>query len=326
MSNENKKNNLTLIVPVYNEQDCIVPFINEVCKVHKDKLSNWNIHILFVNDGSTDNTLKVIKTSNRDILESKVKIHYISFSRNFGKEPAIFAGLKHAYDLVTSQYYVVMDVDLQDPPSLLPTMIDYLECNKDYNRVATRRSTRKGEPVVRSFFAKCFYKLINKTSDVKLVDGARDFQIMTGIYVKSLLKCGEYNRFFKGLSQWVGFKTHWIEYENIQRTKGKTKWSFFGLFKYSLEGLIAFSSLPLKMISCFGFFLSFLTFFALLFVVIKALCFGDRVAGWPSTICIILLMSGILIFSIGILGLYLEKAYTETKNRPIYIVEEKNLD
>ena len=241
------------------------------------------------------------------------------FSRNFGKEAAIYAGLKKT----KADYVILMDVDLQDPPSLIPEMIKYID---DYDIVATRRVTRTGEPKIRSFFARRFYKIMNRLSDIELVDGARDFKLMNRHVVDSVLELKENNRFSKGIFEWVGFNTKWIEYENVTRTEGETSWSFWKLFKYSIEGIVSFTVAPLYISAIIGIIFSIVAFIAILIIVIKTLLFGDPVSGWPSTISVILLIGGIQLFSIGILGQYLAKVYTETKNRPKYIIKEDNLD
>ena len=244
---------------------------------------------------------------------------YISFSRNFGKESAIFAGLKNAQgDLVC-----IMDVDLQDPPSLLPTMISSIG---EADIVATRRVSRKGESKIRSFFARLFYKIFNKVSKVELVDGARDYRVMTRQVVDAILELNEYNRFSKGIFSWVGFKTKWIEYENVERLHGETSWSFWGLLAYSIEGVVSFTAIPLFLSTILGIIFSLAAFVLMIFIVIRNLLYSDPVAGWTSTICMILLLGGIQLFSIGILGMYLGKTFTEIKNRPIYIIEETNLE
>ncbi|MEE0902292.1 MAG: glycosyltransferase family 2 protein, partial [Methanobrevibacter sp.] len=243
------------------------------------------------------------------------------FSRNFGKESALFAGLrKSSGDLVC-----VMDVDLQDPPQLLPKMIEIIE-NEEYDVIATRRVSRKGEPAIRSFLARLFYKFINQISKIELVDGARDYRVMTRQVVDAILELNEYNRFSKGLFNWVGFKTKWLEYENIERAEGETSWSFLELVGYSIEGIIAFSTAPLSLSTVFGILFSVVAFILIIFIVIRNLVFSDPVAGWTSTICVILLLGGIQLFSIGILGKYLEKTYLECKNRPIYIIQESSMD
>lgn len=304
---------LSIVVPCFNEEDSVEIFFKEIQKT----LIKYDYEIIFVNDGSRDNTLDVIKKL--AINNSNVK--FISFSRNFGKESALYAGLKNA----TGDLICVMDVDLQDPPGLLPQMIETIETT-DYDIVATRRVTRAGEPKIKSFFARVFYFLFNKISKMELVDGARDYRLMSRQVVDSILDLEEYNRFSKGLFQWVGFNTKWIEYENIERVAGETSWSFWGLFKYSIEGIVAFTTVPLSISTFFGIIFSIIAFILILIVVLKNLLFSNPVPGWTSTICIILLLGGIELFSIGILGKYLEKTYTETKNRPIFIIKETNID
>ncbi len=299
---------LEIVVPCYNEEKNIKIFYNEISEVLKD-YDDWKI--IFVNDGSTDDTLNEIKK-----LESNVK--YVSFSRNFGKEAAIYAGLEKS----SADYVILMDVDLQDPPSLISKMIDNIN---DYDIVAARRVSRKGEPIIRSFFARMFYKIMNKISDIELVDGARDYRLMKRYVVDSILELNENNRFSKGIFQWVGFNTKWLEYENIERTQGKTSWSFWQLFKYSLEGIMSFTIAPLYISTIVGIIISIIAFISIIFIVVRTFLFGDPVSGWPSTISVILFIGGIQLFSIGILGQYLAKTYIETKNRPKYIIKEENL-
>lgn len=297
---------LDIVVPCYNEEKSIKIFYDEINNVLGSDIE-WNI--IFVNDGSSDNTLGEIKKLDN--------INYISFSRNFGKEAAIYAGLKKT----TADYVVLMDVDLQDPPSLISEMIKYSD---DFDIVATRRVSRAGEPKIRSFFARMFYKIINRISNIELVDGARDFRLMNRIVVDSVLELGENNRFSKGIFQWIGFDTKWIEYENIERIEGETSWSFWQLFKYSIEAILSFTVAPLYMSTIIGIIFSIIAFISILFIVIRTLLYGDPVSGWPSTISIILFIGGIQLFSIGILGQYLAKTYIETKNRPKYIIKEDN--
>ena len=281
------------IVPCFNEEEVIPLYYEEMQKVRKQEEGKIDFEIIFIDDGSKDKTLEVIKK----LSEQDECIHYVSFSRNFGKEAAMYAGFEHA----NGEYVVTMDVDLQDPPHLIPEMIRCIE-EEGYDSVATRRVTRKGEPPIRSFFARRFYGLINKISDADIVDGARDFRMMKRDMVNAILSMPEYNRFTKGIFGWVGFKTKWIEFENVERAAGETKWSFWKLFRYALEGIIAF--------------------LFLLFVVIRATIFGDPVAGWPSLICVISFLSGIQLLGIGVVGMYLSKTYLETKKRPIYIKKE----
>ena len=300
---------LDIVVPCYNEEEMLQIFYKEV----SDNLKNIKWNVIFVNDGSNDNTLEVIK----ELKNSYDNVKYISFSRNFGKESAIYAGLNYS----TEDYVVLMDADLQDPPSLIPKMMEYI---KEYDIVGTRRVTRKGEPFIRSFFARLFYKIANKITKIELVDGARDFRLMKREVVNAILDLKEYNRFSKGIFQWVGFKTKWLEYENIERQKGESSWSFWELFKYSIEGIVSFTTAPLHIATITGIFFSIIAFLAIIVIVIKTLLFGEHVEGWPSTVSIILFLSGIQLFAAGIIGEYLAKIYLESKKRPIYIIKEKD--
>lgn len=304
---------ISIIVPCYNEEETIEIFLREISKIENEisKRYNESFEYVFVDDGSTDNTLEILKRSN---------VKYISFSRNFGKEAGLYAGLRAA----KGDYVAVMDVDLQDPPELLIEMYESLQSG-EYDCVAAKRSTRKGEPAVRSFFAKCFYKLINRMSDTEIVDGARDYRLMTRKMTDALLSLKEYNRFSKGLFSWVGFKTKWLEYENIERSAGSTKWSFNKLFMYSLDGIMAFSVAPLALASIIGIIMCILSIIMILIVIVKTLIWGDPVAGYPSLICAILFLSGTQMFFTGVLGQYLAKTYLETKNRPVYIVKDSNI-
>lgn len=301
------------IVPCFNEEEVIPLYYEEMQKVRKQEEGKIDFEIIFIDDGSKDKTLEVIKK----LSEQDECIHYVSFSRNFGKEAAMYAGFEHA----KGEYVVTMDVDLQDPPHLIPEMIRCIE-EEGYDSVATRRVTRKGEPPIRSFFARRFYGLINRISDADIVDGARDFRMMKRDMVDAILSMPEYNRFTKGIFGWVGFKTKWIEFENVERAAGETKWSFWKLFRYALEGIIAFSTVPLTIVSLIGVIVCIIAFLFLLFVVIRAAIFGDPVAGWPSLICVISFLSGIQLLGIGVVGMYLSKTYLETKKRPIYIKKE----
>lgn len=301
------------IVPCFNEEEVIPIYYQEMQKVRKQEEGKIDFEIIFIDDGSKDKTLEVVKK----LSEQDESVHYVSFSRNFGKEAALYAGLEHA----KGKYVVTMDVDLQDPPYLIPEMIRCIE-EEGYDSVATRRVTREGEPPIRSFFARQFYKLINKISDANIVDGARDFRMMKREMVDAILSMPEYNRFTKGIFGWVGFKTKWLEYKNIERAAGETKWSFWKLFRYALEGIIAFSTVPLTVVSLIGVFVCFIAFVFLIFVVIRAAAFGDPVAGWPSLICVVSFLSGIQLLGIGVVGMYLSKTYLETKKRPIYIKKE----
>lgn len=304
---------ISVVVSCYNEEEVLTIFYKEIDKVSK-KMSNVNFEFLFVDDGSKDRTLSIIKDLSK--IDSRVK--YISFSRNFGKEAAMNAGLTYA----KGDYVAVMDADLQDPPKYLIDMYNYLQ--DDYDVVATRRVNRTGEPKVRSVFSKLWYKLINKMSDTEMVDGARDYRLMKRCVVDAILSLNEYNRYSKGIFSFVGFKTKWIEYENVSRAAGKTKWSFIGLFKYAIDGMTSFSTTPLILSSIFGLIFCFLAVVAIIFVIVRTLIYGDPVGGWPSLVCIILLVSGVQLLCIGIIGRYLSKVYLETKRRPIYIVRETN--
>lgn len=305
---------LSVIVPCYNEEENVRDFYDEFLKnAEFFKSKDIDYELWYIDDGSKDNTVEKVK----ELIRDDSKVHLLSFSRNFGKEAAIFAGLEKA----NGDYVVFMDADLQDPPSLLPQMYGYIE--EGYDSVATRRVTRKGEPLLRSFFARRFYKLMRRISKTEIVDGARDYRLMTRQVVDSILKMGEYNRFTKGIFGWVGFKTKWLEFDNIERKKGETKWSFGKLFVYSLEGITSFSTAPLAIAAFIGVFFCVAAFIAIIFVFVRALMFGDPTSGWPSMVCIILLVSGVQLFCIGIVGQYLAKTYLEVKKRPIYLVKEE---
>lgn len=310
------KESVILIVPCYNEEE-VLPLFYEEFKKTAELLKEFDLQVFFVDDGSQDRTLALI----RQIAEKDKRVRYISFSRNFGKEAAIYAGLKNA----DGDYVALMDADLQDPPSLLPKMLKAVR-EEGYDSAATRRVTRKGEPPIRSFFARCFYRLMNKISSTEIMDGARDYRLMTRKFKSAILEMSEYNRFSKGIFGWVGFKTKWIEFENVERIAGETKWSFFKLLRYSMEGIIGFSTAPLAMASVMGLTVCVVAFIFLVIILIKTLCFGDPVDGWPSMTCIILMLGGIQLLCIGILGMYLSKTYLETKKRPIYICSESNLE
>lgn len=304
---------LSVIVPCYNEEENIAYFYSEFLK-HAGFLDEkkMDLEIIYVDDGSTDGTLSEIKK----LHEKDGRVHLISFSRNFGKESAMYAGLENA----KGDYVVMMDVDLQDPPALLREMFSWLE--QGYDSVATRRVSRKGEPPVRSFFARTFYRLMKKISKTEIVDGARDYRLMTRQMVDAILSMKEYNRFTKGIFGWVGFKTKWLEFENVERLKGETKWSFWKLFLYSLDGITAFSTAPLMLASVVGLFFCLFAFAMIIFIVVRKLIFDDPVSGWASMVCIILMTSGVQFFCAGILGQYLAKTYMEVKRRPIYIARE----
>ena len=303
---------ISVIIPCYNEEEAVPLFYEAFMKETAGMPVEFEL--MFVNDGSRDKTLEAF----RALRERDERVHYISFSRNFGKESAMFAGM----EAVTGDYVAIMDVDLQDPPALLKDMLRGIE-EEGYDCVASRRVTRKGEPPIRSFFARMFYRLINKISKTEIVDGARDFRLMTRQMVDSILEMREVSRFSKGLFGWVGYNTKWLEYENVERVAGETKWSFWKLFLYSIDGIIAFSTAPLALASVLGVAFCFIAFIMLLFFFFKTILVGDPVAGFPATICIILLLGGIQLFCIGILGQYLSKTYLESKRRPIYIVKEK---
>ncbi len=306
---------ISLVVPCYNEQEVIKLFYNEIQKIKKD-LDNVSFEIIFVNDGSKDKTLDLMRE-----LSENDDVRYISFSRNFGKEAAMYAGLETS----TGDYVAIMDVDLQDPPALLKEMYEILE-SKEYDSVATRRVTRKGEPVIRSFFARLYYKIINKISKTEIVDGARDFRLMTRQMVNSVLSLKEYNRFSKGIFSWVGYKTKWLEYENVERVAGETKWSFWKLFLYSLDSIVAFSTVPLSIASVMGILFCFVSFIIIIFIIVRTLMFGDPTSGWPSMVCIMFFIGGVQLLCLGVMGQYLSKTYLEVKKRPIYIVSETEKD
>ncbi|HEL2333463.1 TPA: glycosyltransferase family 2 protein [Streptococcus suis] len=305
---------ISVVVPCFNEEEAIPYFYDAMEKVRKEMEEQFEY--IFVNDGSKDRTLKVL----RQLSGQDRAVRYLSFSRNFGKEAALYAGLQAAQGgLVT-----VMDVDLQDPPEMLMEMKAMLDGNPDLDCVGTRRVSRDGEPPIRSFFARLFYKLMNKISQVEVVDGARDFRLMRRHMVDAILSVSEYNRFSKGIFAWVGFETEYLPYENVKRVAGETSWSFWKLLSYSIEGIINFSDTPLNIASYTGFFTFLLSLVLMVFVVFKTLVFGDPTIGWPSTICIILFLGGLQLMTIGILGKYLAKVFLETKKRPIYIVKEKS--
>ena len=307
---------VNLIVPCYNEAEALPLFKDELNKVIQT-LDQYTFEILLINDGSTDTTLSVMK----EICDTDSHYKYISFSRNFGKEAAMYAGFCNS----DGDYAAIMGADMQDPPALLPDMLHCLE-TEDYDSVATRRVSRIGEPKIRSFFARNFYKLINKISDADVVDGARDFRLMKREMVDSIVAMCEYNRFSKGIFGWIGFKTKWLEYENVNRIAGETKWSFWGLFKYAVDGIINFSETPMSLASGLGIFLTIFSFLMVIFIIIRKEIFGDPVAGWPSLACIIIFIAGLQFLCMGIMGKYIAKTYLEVKNRPHYIVSETNKD
>lgn len=305
---------LSVVVPCFNEEENIKDFYIELMKNKSFFDSNEiELEILFIDDGSKDGTVEAIKK----LKEEDGRVRMLSFSRNFGKEAAMFAGLENS----KGDYVVIMDVDLQDPPSLLPQM--YTHIQEGFDSVATRRVTRKGEPPIRSFFARCFYKLMKHISQTEIMDGARDYRMMTRQMVNAILQMQEYNRFTKGIYGWVGFKTKWLEYENVERVKGETKWNFWKLLVYSVEGITAFSTAPLMFASLMGVLFCVLAFAMIAFTIFRKIVFGDPVSGWPSLVCIISLVSGVQLFCLGILGQYLSKTYMEVKKRPIYLIKEE---
>lgn len=310
------KKRISIVVPMYNEQETIGILYRELDRVSRE-LMDYEMEFVFVNDGSTDATLEEVKR----LAAADTRVRYLSFSRNFGKESALYAGLSNA----SGDYIAVMDADLQDPPELLPKMAELLESGR-WDNVATRRVTRKGEPPIRSFCARCFYKLMRRLSHIDIADGARDYRLMKREMVESVLSISEYNRFSKGIFAWVGYETKWMEYENVERAAGETKWSFFKLVRYSIDGMINFSDQPLRLSSLLGLVFTVLSFLAIVVEVIRALVFGDPVAGWPSLVCIITFMGGIQLFCMGIMGQYIAKTYMEVKGRPHYIIRESNID
>ena len=305
---------VTVIVPCFNEQEAIPIYYKEMCKIML-QMQDVDMELLFVDDGSTDRTLSVMKALHT--LDERCQ--YLSFSRNFGKEAAIYAGLKNA----AGDYVAIMDVDLQDPPELLPQMYQILE-EEEYDNVATKRSTRTGEPMVRSFLSEAFYKCINRISKTEIVNGARDYRLMKRKMVDAVLEMSEYNRFSKGIFEWVGFRTKWLEFENVERSAGETKWSLRKLFKYSLEGIMGFSVAPLSLASVIGLLFCVFSFFMILVIIVRTVAWGDPVNGWPSLVCIIFMVGGVQLLCTGIVGQYLAKTYLETKHRPIYILKDSS--
>ncbi|CAI3428611.1 glycosyltransferase family 2 protein [Enterococcus cecorum] len=304
---------ISIVIPCYNEEETIAIIYKELVQVDR-KLQDFYFEYIFINDGSTDDTLLKLRQ-----LSKKQNVHYLSFSRNFGKEAALYAGLKEA----NGDYVTVMDADLQDPPELLIEMVRILE-QGEYDCVGTRRINRRGEPSIRSWFARKFYQLINHIGEVEMVDGARDFRLMTRQMVDSVLELSEYNRFSKGLFAWVGYNTKYLEYENRERVAGQTSWSFWSLFKYSIDGIVNFSEAPLNLASFVGAFSCFVSIIAMIFIVVKTLIFNDPTSGWPSLVCIILFIGGIQLLCLGIVGKYISKIFLETKKRPIYIIKERD--
>ena len=306
---------ISIIVPCYNEQEALPIFFTEVTKVLQEMKHEYEL--IFVNDGSRDSTLHIL----RELGTQDPHVRYLSFSRNFGKEAAMYAGFCHAQ----GDFVAVMDADMQDPPALLPEMMAILESG-EYDSVATRRVSRKGEPPIRSWFARQFYQLINRISDADIVDGARDFRLMKRDMVEAIVSMSEYNRFSKGIFGWIGFKTYWMEYENVERVAGETKWNFWKPFKYAIDGIINFSQVPLSIASWFGLGMTAVAFLMTAFVFVRKLLFGDPVAGWASMVCIIVFIGGIQLFCLGIMGQYIAKIYMEAKKRPHYILAETNIE
>lgn len=311
-----KKKLLSVIVSCYNEEETVPLFYEEINKV-SEKMDYLDFEFIFVNDGSKDKTLDILKKLHK----KDMRVKYYSFSRNFGKEAAMYAGLCSS----NGDYVTLMDADLQDPPSMLEKMYNYI-VKDGYDCVGTRRVTRKGEPPIRSFFARIFYKLINKMSKVEMVDGARDYRLMTRQMVNSIIDMKEYNRYSKGLFSFVGYNTKWLEYENVERVAGETKWSFWKLFIYAIDGICAFSTVPLVASAVIGVVFCIISFIMILVIIFKTLAFGDPVSGWPSMVCIMFMVSGIQLLVMGIMGEYLAKTYLETKGRPIYIIKESSDD
>ena len=305
---------ISVVVSCYNEEKALPLFYNEMERVReKDFEGIVEFEYIFVNDGSKDNTLKIIK----ELKQKDLKVRYISFSRNFGKEAAMYAGLEAA----KGDYVTLMDADLQDPPTLLKQMYDAIKI-EGYDSVGTRRVTRKGEPTIRSFFARMFYKIINKMSNIEMVDGARDYRLMKRQVVDSIISLKEYNRYSKGLFSFVGFNVKWLEYENVERVAGETKWSFWQLLRYAVEGITSFSAVPLAMVAALGIAFCLIAVIAIIFIIARTLIYGDPTSGWPSMVCIIVFVSGVQLFATGVIGQYLSKTYLEVKNRPIYIIKE----
>lgn len=307
---------VSVVVPCYNEEEALSYFYDEICKVAKS-MDNFDFEFIFVNDGSKDKTLEKLKS----LCKVDERVRFINFSRNFGKESAMFAG----FEVATGDYITIMDADLQDPPSMLIDMMKGIK-EEGYDCVATRRTTRKGEPPIRSFFARMFYKLINKISKTEIVDGARDFRLMTRQMIDAILSMCETNRFSKGIFGWVGFNTKWLEYQNVERVAGETSWSFWKLLLYSIDGIVAFSTVPLAIASIMGLLFCTIAFIAVCFIIVRTMVWGDAVSGWPSLACIIFFVGGVQLFCTGILGQYISKTYLETKRRPIYIVKDTEKD
>ena len=313
---------ISVVVPCWNEEEALPIYYREMSRVMETMIQNakkktLDFELIFVDDGSLDGTLRIMK----ELRQKDARCRYLSFSRNFGKEAAIYAGLKAA----EGNYVAVMDVDLQDPPALLPDMYHILR-EEDYDSVATKRSTRTGEPRIRSFLSERFYKFVNRISKTEIVNGARDYRLMNRKMVDAVLDMSEYNRFSKGIFGWVGFRTKWLEFENVERSAGETKWSLKKLFCYSLEGITGFSVAPLSLAAIVGILFCGLSFLLIVLIIVRTLVWGDPVSGWPSLACIIFLVSGVQLLCTGIVGQYLSKTYLETKHRPIFILRDSSED
>lgn len=305
---------ISIVIPCYNEEQALGIIYEKLVEIAA-QMTQFDFEFVLVNDGSNDHTLEVMRT----LAQKDVRVSYYSFSRNFGKEAALLCGLKNA----SGDYIATMDADMQDPPELIPQMVEALESGA-YDNVASRRVTRKGEPLIRSFFARKFYKWMRKMTHIEIADGARDYRMMSRAMVNSILALPEYNRFSKGIFAWVGYRTKWIEFENVKRSAGETKWNFWQLLRYSVDGIVNFSNAPIRLASILGIMMTILSFCAIIFEVIRALIFKDPVAGWPSLVCIITFIGGIQLFCMGIMGQYISKTYMEVKRRPHYIVGETN--
>ena len=307
---------ISLVIPCYNEEQTIKILYKNLVDVAQEMLA-YAFEFLFINDGSSDGTLEILE----ELAADDYRVRHISFSRNFGKESAMYAGLCN----VDGDYVAIMDADMQDPPALLPQMMKYIE-DEGYDSVATCRADRDNEPIIRSFFARVFYKIMNKISDVDIVDGARDFRLMKRSMVDAIIAMDEYNRFSKGIFGWIGFKTYWLPYKNIERVGGETKWSFWKLFKYSLDGIINFSQVPLAIVSWGGVLITFVSLIMIVLIIFRKILFGDPVAGWASLVCVIIFIGGLQMFCLGIIGQYISKMYLEVKKRPHYIIRKTNLE
>ncbi len=307
---------ISIVVPCYNEEAVLGTWYDEMTRVAKE-MKEVDFEFVLVDDGSSDGTLTEIEK----LARKDSRVRFVSFSRNFGKEAALLAGLEYT----KGDYIATMDADLQDPPKLLPEMYKYIESG-EYDCVGTRRVNRDGEPPIRSFFARIFYKLINRMSKIEMVDGARDYRLMTRQMVNAIISMREYNRYSKGLFSFVGFRTKWIEFKHVDRAAGETHWSFWKLFVYALEGICAFSTVPLVIAAVLGLLFCLVAFVMIVVIIVKTLAFGDPVSGWPSMICVVLMVGGLQMLALGVIGQYLAKTYLETKQRPVYIVRVTDED